>query len=429
VAQYIKWKAIIICFALSCTALCSAVLSIQAAADWSAPFNLSTSSVDTESAQIVIDSREQVHVVWSEGSEIWHRVYANGNWTPASHVANGISPDLVADQFGRVQMAFVNHFENDDIYFISWEAATGWSLPVNVSESTGTSSSPQLAVAPDGQLALVWSEQSPEEARIYVACSADGWLWSVSPVPYAQGTRPVVAFDATGKLLVAWQDQFDLGLSLDIFFSQCAEGQWTLPEDVSASPLVESLFPSLAVWQNRVYLAWQEGESGSEAVYLSTRADSGWSTPQQRSGSAQAFTPDMAFDLGGNGHLVWTTNDAVQHVLWDPLTDTWQPAESVATGQVWVSDAHVAVLDQPQVIWLAEATTYNRDVYYSVRTQEALPTPSVTSTATATLASTPTATATATSTPTGTSTPTSTPPLTPTEGASWSLFLPIIIVN
>jgi hypothetical protein len=390
--------------ALFVLVLCVAVLSIRAAGDWSHPLNLSASAVHTEDASITLDSMGRIHVVWSEGGEILHRFCDGDAWSPATEVACGTSPDLATDADGAVHLVFANRFDaNDDIYFTSWQPAEGWDLPINLSEGVGVSVSPRLAIATDHGFAAVWSAQLAGWDLIYLARSTDGSLWASAPIPNAHGTHPVVAFAPAGDLLVAWQEPYDdLGSPTEIFFSQQTGSQWTLPVDVSASPDVDSCLSSLAVGRGGADLAWQEAGPEGQAVYQSGMTHGEWSAPQKRSGSTEALAPRIGFDLSGDGHMVWAAESAVQYVTWSPLTGIWQPIEDVTAGQVGTSHARIALQSPPHVIWLAETSVDNHDVYYSSQVVVGpSPTPRATPTATAT----------------------------PTSGAPWSLFLPCIVVS
>jgi hypothetical protein len=401
--RHIQWKTLTATI-LSVPVLCFVILSVQADADWSPPLNLSASAVHTEGASIAVDTSSRIHVVWSEGGEILHRFRDATGWSAAAYVASGTSPHLAADAAGGVHLVFANRFAGiDDIYFTSWQAISGWDLPLNLSEGVGFSFSPRLAIAPDHGFAVVWSVQSGDSQFVYVARSADGLPWSMSPVPNAHGAHPVVGFSPAEDLLVAWQEPYDeVGSPTEVFVSQQTGSQWTLPVDVSASPEVDSRLPSLAVGPGGVYVAWQEAGPEGQAVYWSRMTDREWATPQKRSGSGQAFAPAMASDASGHGHMVWTTESAVQYVTWSPLTGIWEPIGDVTVGQVGPSQACIVLEGSPHVLWLAEASRDNDDVYYSRRAAvEPSPTPSATPTATAT----------------------------PTLGPSWSVFLPCILVG
>jgi len=427
---------------------------------WSTPFNCSNSPLDTEDVSAAVDSNGRVHVVWSENDEIWHRFHDVGGWSAKMRVASGHSPDLAADRNGHVFLAFANAFDNnDDVYFMRWQAASGWELPVNVSESAMPSSSPRIAVDAAGGLGIVWSEQSPDWAFIFLARSTDGVQWSAFPIPNASGSRPVLAFLGAEELWVAWQDVFELGGYMEVLTSRWTGSEWTLPEDVSASLDVDSALPAIATEPGQVYLAWQEGDPGAEAVYVAQWTDGAWSAPEQRSGSGPAFAPTLELSTG-QGHLAWTMENALQYVTWSTSSGVWQPIEDVALGQSEAMDACLALGETAHLVWLAETAGNNRDAFYSARSAPAAtetPTPTgtatpthtptgtatpmataaatATRTATATQTATTTATATATATPTATAiwtptattTRTATTTATPSAGGVWRILLPVVM--
>ena len=414
-------------------------------AGWSAPANLSTSGVDVEGGSIVVDSSGRVHVAWSAGESISHRYASGGSWSSAQRVSSGHSPDLAASTNGRIYLAFgASLSDGDDVYVATWQASSGWSLPVNVSDNPATSSSPRLAIDVDGSLSLVWSEQDAFGAVIYLGRSSDGRVWSTSPLPNASGSRPVAVFAKPAELWVAWQDVFDLGFPTDVFVSHSTASGWSLPEDVSASPMADSQAPVLAATGDKVYLAWQEGASGLEAVYGAVATASAWSAPEPLSSVGRAMAPSLALDPVA-GHLVWTTASTVQHAVSTLASGAWQPAEDVALGQTEADQARLAVPGALHLVWLAESSPGQHDLYYSTASTAS---PTVTATATHTAAVTPTATATpspspttpptatdtpwpsvtASPSPTPSPTPTLGPPATPTRTMSpgWHVWLPVL---
>jgi hypothetical protein len=337
---------------------------VQADGNWVTPANLSNSTVDTTAADIAVDGSGHVHVVWSEVGEIRHRVNTGSGWTVPTIIAAGTLPNLTAGPGpSSLHLTFVNRFGgHDNIYYTSWQNP-GWQLPVNVSDTENPSSQPALAVASDGELAIVWREQLSASNRIYVARSDDGSRWSSGPLPNAQGAHPVVTFYASGAPLVAWQDALDVGLPLDIFVSQWREGSWSLPLAVSDSPLVDSSQPAITVGGHGATLAWQEDESAGSRIYTADLTEAGWDSPTQRSNAPDAFDPAVGIAASGQGHLAWITNSDVRYQSWMPTTDTWQPIETIVSGQADFGRIKVAAQDKAHVIWLTGGA--NRDLYYS----------------------------------------------------------------
>ena len=342
----------------------------QATGAWTAPENVSKHTADVLQASIALDGSGRIHVVWSDGEGIFHCLKGEDEWSVPQRVASGMSPDMAVDSAGYVYLVFSHRFlaEEDDVYFMFWQQETEWSLATNVSGTPAASLSPRLAVAPDNSLAMVWSEGAGDSFLIYLSQSSTGSLWSSAPIPNAHGVYPTVAFDSSDNLLVAWQDVFDLGFPMEIFFSQYGNDTWTLPVDVSASPATNSASVSIAECQGEIYLAWQESGQDGEMVYVANTIGDAWSVAEKRSGDVEAHAPALTFDALGSGHLVWTTWDSVQHRRWDPLMQSWQPMEDVATGQLNVDATDIAAVEAAHVTWLGEGLTASRDVWYSTKT-------------------------------------------------------------
>lgn len=339
---------------------------------WVVPQNLSQHSSDVQQASIAVDSNGQIHVVWSDGTDLFHRVKTAGQWSASQRIASGTFPDLAADNAGHVYLVFVNRFgaEKEEVYFISWQQAMGWSLPSSISNTPTASIFPRIAVGSGDYIAIVWSEESGDSFSIYVAQSRAGSVWSIMPIPNARGTHPVIVISSLGDLLVAWQDVLITGYPMEIFFSRYNNGAWS-PEaiDASVSPLNDSIRASLAENKRRVCLAWQESTVEGEAIYTSSSTGDSWSAPQKASGSAAALAPWLAFDAWDNGHLAWTTGNAIQYRLGAPNAVLQPFIENVATDLIDADAPKIASEEGVvHIIWLAQSPSAYRDVWYSMKT-------------------------------------------------------------
>jgi len=384
-------------------------LGVEANGTWSSPVNISQDAADTEDASIALDQAGNVHVVWSANGEIWHRYTTGTAWSSTARVAAGWSPRLAAGPQGKLHLTFVYRFEdNDEIYWTSWQSATGWQAPANISQTEDASSFPAIAVASTGKLAIVWNEQTVTSQPIYVAQSDDGITWIKGPLQAgAEGTRPAVTFLSSSSLLVAWENLVDPEYvpNLEIWVSQQAGTGWSLPEAVSGSTLTDSKLVSLAALSGTGYLAWQEDENSSAGIYMTRKVSGGWSLPELWSETDSASEPQVIFDAQGFGHLLWTAGQAVRHRAWEPASGIKHPIESVAASQPGASQVRVAAGNVVHAVWLRQTSASNRDVWYSKQTAATTPQPG-------------------TATPTVTVRPSAT--LTPNPNARPRLWLPIL---
>ena len=420
------WTATLLAAALCALLWATALPGSRAADGWTVPLNLSDGTVDAEVASIAVDTAGRVHVVWSAGGEVLHRAFADARWSAPSRVGSGTSPDVAAEASDGVHLVYVDApLGASDVYFASWHPATGWTAPLNVSESQGfyTASDPRLALCFDGRVAAVWTAQTASSSDIYVAWSDDGVLWPSLPLPNAHGSHPTVVFGSAGELQVAWQGAYDEEGSLgEIYFCAQENGLWGLPQLVSDSPAVDSLLPSLAEWQGVTYVTWQENAASGRAVYVSSVEGGWWEAPQKRSGASPSYAPTVAFDAVGVGHLAWSTLTVLQHATWSPLTGVWSSIEDIAGSQSSPLGVRLAVAQAAHAVWVAGAAPLRRDVFYS--TSSAAPSATATPTLTPTGTTIVSPTATLTAIPTLTATPTTTPPQ-----VSHRVFLPAIRRN
>ena len=417
-------------------------------AGWSTPLCLSTATADAHSVDAVVDSQGRLHVVWSEAGSLVHLWRQNAQWSSPVAIGSGDAVSLAAGPGGQVRLAFS---QNDDVHFCSWHDSGGWSVPVNVSDSTDLSASPQIAACADGSLAIAWSEQGLSSAVIYLAESTDGTQWSMAPVPDGYGSRPVLAFAGPGDLWLAWQDWLGDGYSTEIFVTRRVGQSWTMPETASITWTEDSILPTLATAGGAPVVAWQEGAPGHEAIDMAQWLGDAWTVPQRRTESGPAYAPDLSALASGEVNLAWTTAGAVQIVRGSATTNIWQPIETVASGQTEPRSVRLALGDRVHVLWLAASPLGNRVVLYSVSgdheptaTLTALPasptatdtatsTPVASATATETLAPPtwtpePSLTATITSSPTATGTAAPSPSPTATHsGQLWRVSLPLVL--
>jgi hypothetical protein len=340
-----------------------------ATGSWEFQQRLSTQANDIVATDVAVDENGTAHVVWSDEDNIYHRTRVMSAWSDTQRIASGTAPNITARPNGGIAMAFVVSVSGGEsnIYYTQWHQNHGWDVPINVSNTPNLSVTPSIAVRNDGRLAIAWSEQSLESALIYTSISVDGTTWSMAPVPHARGQRPVTDWDGQ-MLVVAWEDEFDLGYSMDIFVSQQQGTGWTLPTNISASPFRESTLPTLAASGDTILLAWQEHVDSGYEIHLTRQSATGWSIPS-RIADADAYSPAIASEMADNGYLLWTTHNTIRYRR--SAANVWLSAETVAEGLVMASGPSLTIDSKSKMVhavWLAPskgATT--NDVWYSRR--------------------------------------------------------------
>ncbi|NOX63687.1 MAG: exo-alpha-sialidase [Chloroflexi bacterium] len=320
------------------SAFTALALPVQAAP----PQPISPDGQDARYPAIAVTASGVVHVVWEQDNGLWSTRLEQGSWTtPVQVAAQGESPTLAASRVDEeVYLAWAQEFGGDyEIFARRWNGSQ-WSTPQNVSDNDGGSSSPAFAVAPNGQIHLVWADTSPGVETVYHAISTDGIAWpTASPIPNALGGSPTAVFAPDGTLHVAWQHRANFAEKLRVWVASYA-GSWQAPT-VLTDGAQHALAPTLAAGPGRTLLTWEEGAQAKLA--------------NLNQGVWQA----LAVETGGAPALGVTAND-VAYWAWE--TDAgffrrfgrggWSDPWSWATNVQSRGDLALAVSqDQVHMVW------------------------------------------------------------------------------
>jgi hypothetical protein len=269
----------------------------SAAGDWTVTSVVSEDSTSSVyGSAIKIDNQNNVMVTWTD----WTDIYGAGS--------------------------------DADIFFSFLNASTSEWLPMAlVSEVSGTSNDPQIAISPiTGYVHIIWNDYTD-----FLSCGTDSDIfhrvadvstlsWSSMNVISTESTEdsldPEPCFDNNGKLHVVWRDPTDYngaGVDDDIFYKQYdpALSIWTTPEIVSSESTGDSRSPQISIDnENTIFVSWRDstdyGGSGSDADIFFRYKESGiglWSTiaiPSSYSDD-HSFRTDLALDSLGHVYTIW----------------------------------------------------------------------------------------------------------------------------
>ncbi len=331
------------------------------------PTNVSESPADSRFPVLAVSSG-QIHVVWEEDGRIYHRFFQDTAWSAVRSVATGEQPVIATDAAGTVHLILVNEFGgNYEIYHCRWNGIA-WSLPRNVSNTSGVSSAPGLAVATDGTLHVVWADNTPGYNVIYHALW-DGRYWINAPILNALGGAPAVAAGPDGTLHVVWQDRDTPTAPYDIYHSEWRSGGWTLPEDLSETPNESSIIPDVTTdSSNRVHVVWQERVDAQYAIYYVEGAAGSWSRPEAVSvAESNAYLPCVSAGAESVVYAGWDEGTSVlyRRRLREGFSES--PVVLVASDPAGVSDVRLA-LDKGgrlHAVWAQRVAAGNRDIFYA----------------------------------------------------------------
>jgi len=343
---------------------------------WATPENLANTSTDSRAPSLVVTGSGVVHVVWEEEESIYHTNGSSGSWSAPTEAVLGDSPSLALDGSDGVHMAFVSEMGGTfDIFYTRWDG-DGWTLPVNVSATSGISSSPVIACALDNSLHIVWADHTGGETALYHGQSSDGSSWSTFPIPNGVGSTPALAIDSNGILHVAWQSpNTDTGLD-EIWYMQFDGDAWSLPENISTTPEEASTAPSIAIApDNTVHIVWQEALASNTAIYHLSGQLGVWTQAEDVSGTLEsAKFPALGINSDGRGFLLWDEGSSIMgRALYAP-TNTWDDREEVASDVFGISDPALFVNSSTvYAVWAEEVSAFNWDIFYSTRPACVLP--------------------------------------------------------
>ncbi|MBX3470202.1 MAG: exo-alpha-sialidase [Planctomycetes bacterium] len=294
---------------------------------WSSPTRLDEDATDpTRYWPTLAGSGERVLVAWRDrregGPDLRHCTSADGGLTWSSHTrlngdpltgamldrpAVGLSGDrAIAAWAGDAGSGVRILFRRSD------DGGATWSADASLDSAGPWSGQSSPAVGLSGDLAVVgWTDDRLSGTRgVYVRTSADGGVTWTPDERLDQGTQPVwVAVGVSGaRVVVAWDD-VDQG-ERSIHYRTSADGgqMWSTVAVLSTSTARHS-FPSVAIAQSRVAVAWSREQGGQEDVVYRTSGDGGstWSpeTTLNTVGTNRRFMAQVHVAPDGEVHAVW----------------------------------------------------------------------------------------------------------------------------
>ncbi len=225
---------------------------------------------------------------------------------------------IAIDSGGNIDVVWegLAGFGNIDIFFSgSGDGGATFSTPKNLSNNAGTSQGAQIAVDSSGNINVVWVDNNPGNQDIFFSGSSDGGTTFSVPKNLSNNTgqsyNPHIAVDPTGDINILWEDTTPG--NVDVFFSRSSDGGATFSTPKSLSNSRGSpLHPQMAVDSSgNINVVWQDAAPGQFDIFLSRSTDGGitFSTPMNVSNNTgYSLEPQVALDSGGNIDVVWEDN-------------------------------------------------------------------------------------------------------------------------
>ncbi|MEN6575342.1 MAG: putative Ig domain-containing protein [Phycisphaerales bacterium] len=284
-----------------------------------------------------------------------------------------------ADRAGNVMNKVTYSFATEMRAFGSNKLASGADMA-----STGA---PATAGDAAGNIWAAW-HAGPEDARdIYVARLRAGQDVFDAPVQVTTDSgdqcNPDIALAHDGSLFVVWQD--NRRGNWDVFLSTTSNGETftreTLIED-SDNNQTEPVVAVDGASPSRAYVAWQDDRNGNQDIFVasSTNVFASMTTSAVTTNTANQTSPDMAVDAANTAYLVWTDSRNGQADIYGAASTASWANVPLVTGDG--GQTHPAVAATPgssvlHLLWVNDVSG-DADVYYA--SSNGLPTGPVTGT-------------------------------------------------
>jgi hypothetical protein len=196
--------------------------SIDKGATFSTPTNLSHNSGNSFAAQIAVDLKGNIDVVWMDDTPgnyviLLRRSADQGtSFSSAKNVSNSPGnsgyPQIGPDANGGTYVTWQGNVppaSNNDIFFTGSGDGVNFSTPVNLSNNAGNSLNPWVVVDAAGGINLGWADSTPGRPNIFFARSTDsGATFSSQNLSNDSGSSSdsQLAADKNGNLNVVWSD-------------------------------------------------------------------------------------------------------------------------------------------------------------------------------------------------------------------------------
>ncbi len=302
---------------------------------WMSMEVVSDGSVGSTDPAVAIDTANNVHVAWMEGTHpnvnvtYKMRNASTAAWTVQEIVTTenvgAVSPDIDTDLSGNVYVAYVDDMNisgsgsDYDIFMkVKDEKTQAWGAPVVVSvDSPGASWYPSIRVTSLGGVHVAWHDDTnllgcgTDDDIFYRYKPARTSLWGPVEVVSTESTRdswkPSIDFDGYGNVHVAWSDYTDFGgaggLDRDIFYKvkNSLFGTWGNTVVVSSTSSGQSQQVTVQVDpQDAPHFVWDDMNASPNQVWYTFR----------NTHPVIPSIPDILYPYGTlNNSLTWTVAD------------------------------------------------------------------------------------------------------------------------
>jgi BNR repeat-containing family member len=359
-----------------------------AQADWGPVQRLTWTSGDSFSPATAVDSKNAVHVVWSDytpgNAEIYYKKSGDGgaSWGSTKRLTwtsgDCYEPAIAIDSNDTIHVVWDSDAPgNYEIFYKrSSDGGASWTATQRLTASSGWSEYPAIGVDSNNTISVVWQDSLPGNLEIYCRQSTNGGTnWgAVKRLTWTSGWSeyPAMAIASGNTIYVAWDD--DTPGSSEIYYKKSTDGgtTWgaskrlTWTSGLSFSPAIGTNS------SNAIHVAWYDQTPGNYEIYYRRSTDGGtsWSAVQRLTwNSGPSEYPAIAATLGNTVYFTWDDDTPGNlEVYCKKSTDggsTWSAAKRLTStaGSSSVSALAVDSGGTAHVVW-EEYVSGNSEIYY-----------------------------------------------------------------
>jgi hypothetical protein len=307
--------------------------STDGGATFSTPMNLSNTTGFPFNPRIFVGSNNTINVVWEDDTpgnlDVFYSRSADGGATFSSPVnvsndsADSASPQVAADSAGNVFVVWENDTGTLGILFSrSLDGGNTFSAPVMLSTNTGGSVSPQFALDAAGNISVVWEDDILSSSDISFSHSQDHGATFSAPKSLSHNVgnsnSAMIAVDLSGNINLVWEN--DSPGNFDIFYTRSTDGgqNFSALMNLSNSPGTSRTAQIATDLGGNINVVWADNTppSSSTDIFYSRSSNAGasFSAPQNIANNAGFSTnPSLAVDPGGNINVAWEDTTPGNH--------------------------------------------------------------------------------------------------------------------
>jgi len=268
------------------------------------------------------DNSSGRHDIWS------NRYVPNVGWGAATLVetvdtGDAWYPQVVVDLAGDATAVWT---QDDGTRIEAWSnrfmPTTGWGLAELIETYTGSAENPQVAIDPNSNATMVWSQHDGARDNIWATRYTPALGWEVATLVetdnIGNASDPQVGVDSAGNATAVWRQHDGTWYSIWSSRYRSSDG-WGTPRLLESEDLGDAWEPQVAVDINgNVAAVWFQYDGGRYNVWASQyTAGVGWAIAAllETDDSGDALRPQVAMDANGNATAVWSQRLSGQHSI------------------------------------------------------------------------------------------------------------------